>query len=459
MRQDAGTLDVDDPLVSFESFPGFERVLPGIKDSEVLKRQVGFKGKDRHAADVKGDGEACNQAFSIKCGLTQGVFNVVCPHVVTLGFRCLFRAESVGVALSIVLERFPQLPKVVFYDFACKLDKNALRRVRPILRSHGVRCILDRPHSITHTCSPIYMPDEILGSAAGVATQAAEVSHSIAIANRTSLANMAPTTYMTHKMVQVLMMNICKLHRLASGNVAGENDHVSLAPFFDDKIARECQRGSGCGRQATASEATLLPEAAGLGPLAASGELFFGAAAPAACDEADAATAVSPVAKARDDQDVGGAFATRQDGQDPASPDALVDSHGGSNAEDQGGMQFAPLSPSSLADEHTARLDALVAHRQPAAVVRDRNKANIKLTVFDYERLEGVKWLNDAVMNSVISLINHRARVVRDACERRSSTSDGRQLSDVPRTFMFNTFIFGRLHERAGCYDYAGVRT
>jgi len=185
---------MDDPLVCFESFPGLDRVRPGIKDSEALKRRVGYKGKDRHAADVEGDGDACNKAFLIKCGLTQGVDNVVCPHVITLGFCCLFRAESVREALSIVLERFPCLPKVTFYEVACKLDKNALRRVRPFLRAHGVRCILDRPHSITHTCSPIYMPDKRLGSTAGMATQAAEVSHSIAVANQTSLAYMAART-------------------------------------------------------------------------------------------------------------------------------------------------------------------------------------------------------------------------------------------------------------------------
>lgn len=75
---------------------------------------------------MEGDLDACMKAFSIKCGLTQGVFNVVCSHVITLGFRCLFRAESVGEALSVVLERFPKLPKVIFYDVACKLDKNAV---------------------------------------------------------------------------------------------------------------------------------------------------------------------------------------------------------------------------------------------------------------------------------------------------------------------------------------------
>lgn len=121
--------NLDDPFTSYEHFAGLSRVRPGIKDSEAAKRRVGYRGKDRHAADMEGEGDACNKAFLIKCGLTQGVFNVVCPHVITLGFRCLFRAESVGEALSITLERLPKLPRVVFYDVACKLDKNALRRV------------------------------------------------------------------------------------------------------------------------------------------------------------------------------------------------------------------------------------------------------------------------------------------------------------------------------------------
>ncbi|GAB0490182.1 hypothetical protein MMPV_001414 [Pyropia vietnamensis] len=239
-------LEESDPLVSYEYFAALPRVRPGILDSKAARRRVHYRGKDRHVADVEGDGDACNKAFSIKAGLTQGVFNVVCPHVITLGFRCLFRAESVGEALSIVLERFPKLPRVILYDVACKLDKNAMRRVRPIMRAHGVRFILDRPHSITHTCSPIYMPDDCLGATAGVATQAAEVSHSVAVANRTSLAYMSPATYMLHKMVQVAFMNVRKKFRLSCGNPPGESDHVWLAPFFHSNVSPRCARFATC---------------------------------------------------------------------------------------------------------------------------------------------------------------------------------------------------------------------
>jgi len=239
----------DDPMVSFEYFASLPHVRAGISDSEASKRRVQYRGQARHVADREGDGDACNNAFSVSFGLTQGVFNVVCPHVITLGIRCLFRAESVGEALSIVLERFSQLPKVIFYDVACKLDKNAMRRVRPLLRAHKVRCILDRPHSITHSCSPVYMPDDSLGSTACVATQAAEVSHSISLGNRTSLAYMSPATYMVHRMAQVAFMNTRKIQRLLSDKPNGENDHVPLAPFYHEKLAHQCERGPSCSCQ------------------------------------------------------------------------------------------------------------------------------------------------------------------------------------------------------------------
>lgn len=219
---------------------------PAIKDSIAAGRRRKYRGKKRHAEDLEGDGDACNKAFSIVTGLTQGVFNVVCPHVITLGFRVLFRAESVGEALSIVLERFPVLPKVIFYDVARKIDEKAMRRVRPILRKQGVWCILDRPHSITHSCSPVYMPDQSLGTTAGVATQAAEVSHSISVGNRTSLAYMAPSTYMTHRLIQVAFMNIRKLSRMDAVNPRGENDHVALSRFFHARLSRVCQLGPEC---------------------------------------------------------------------------------------------------------------------------------------------------------------------------------------------------------------------
>jgi len=72
---------------------------------------------------------------------------------VTMWFRVMFQAESVAGALFLVLERFPRLPRVVFYDVACKMDRDGMQRVRSILSHHGVSFCLDRAHAKGHACS------------------------------------------------------------------------------------------------------------------------------------------------------------------------------------------------------------------------------------------------------------------------------------------------------------------
>lgn len=457
--------DVDDPFVSYEYFAGLARVRPGIKDSEAAKRRVGYRGKDRHAADMEGDADSCNKAFSIKCGLTQGVFNVVCPHVVTLGFRCLFRAESVGEALSIVLERFPQLPKVIFYDVACKLDKNALRRVRPILRSHGFRCILDRPHSITHSCSPIYMPDESLGSTAVVATQAAEVSHSIAVVNRTSLAFMAPATYMVHKMAQVAMMNVRKIHRLLQVNSGAENDHVPLSPFYHAQLSRTCQRGSVCSCQmdvgvsgppvsddnSVSSSSAMDLATDGLADLG-TGLVETGADS----DGGDQATEARHVPKgdARDGRHVKLASGV---------PQVATGLRGVSFPKDR--QLLRPLSTAPLLPSETSIVDSITHDRLPAEIARAVNKSKSVLTVNDFVNLRPMRWLNDEAMNSFVALVNHRDGLLRASFNRVGSSHDEDADDDgmsegpsPPRAYMFSTYFFSRMVERGGVYDYHGVR-
>ena len=479
-----GDLDEDDPLISFEYFAGLPRVRPGITDSEAAKRRVQYRGKDRHKADLEGEGDACNKAFSIKAGLTQGVFNVVCPHVITLGFRCLFRAESVGEALSIVLVRFSKLPKAIFYDVACKLDKNAMRRVRQLMRAHGVRCILDRPHSITHSCSPIYMPDECLGTTAGVATQAAEVSHSIAVVNRTSLAYMSPATYMYHRMVQVAFVNVRKLFRLQESNGSGENDHVPLAPFFHDKIAHQCERVAHCtcasavgdgGKDVSQVLDGHNQEETGgrLGPV--------GRGDPA--DAVVAATSDHRDVAAREEGEPWVSAADEEGGYQGARTEVAV----GAGDAERGGGEAEPLidkADGRTVLRHTQLLsdfDAWVGSRRPSGyaaldtrripraqeqlvdeltrrplgkAVRPCNKARILLRGADFQRLVGEAWMNDELLNSFVALINHRSRAAAQIDEEQPADGFTKKL----RVVMFSTFFFSRLSTRHGTIDYDGVR-
>jgi len=483
-QEHLGDADEDDPLLSFEFFACLPRVRPGISDSEAAKRRVQYKGKERHVADVEGDGDACGKAFSIKTGLTQGVFNVVCPHVITYGFRCLFKAESVGDALSVLLERFPKLPRAIFYDVACKIDKNSMRRVRTIFREQGVRCILDRPHSITHTCSPVYMPDECLGTTSGVATQAAEVSHSISVVNRTSLAYMAPATYMVHRMVQVAFMNLRKIYRLYTGNWSGENDHIPLSPFFHSKIVHQCESIAVCNCHGVDNQEAdhdgQVEDAHGAAALGL-GAVEEGDVAGRAAEHDDCAEDADG-ARPGGERDQGlhdmlgvGADSAAQADRVPVAAVAGAPSTAARVAKTAG---MARITKSLEAYERwavTASVDArtplasmpvspkmrrlLVAIRncRSAVAVRPVNKARITLMLSDLQRLCGASWLDDELMNSFAALIKARDDRMSNAstATARASEADG---SNVPRTRMFNTFFFSRMSARVGGYDYSGVR-
>jgi len=121
-----------------------------------------------------------------------------------------------------------------------------MRRVRPLMRDHKVRCFMDRPHSITHSCSPVHMPDKGLGAMAGISKPAAEVVHSSAVVNRRRLAYMTPEAYVSHRFVQLAFMKLRKLYRMHADNGNGENDHVPLSLFFQNQIQHQCPLASGC---------------------------------------------------------------------------------------------------------------------------------------------------------------------------------------------------------------------
>lgn len=443
----------------------------GIMDSEAAKRRVGYRWKEKHAADMEVDADACNKALSLKYGLTQGVCNVLYPHVIALGYRCLFRADRVGEALSDVLERFPVLPRGIFYDVACKLGKNALRRVRPILRSHKVRCIPGRPHSITHSCSPVYMPGESLGTTAGVATQAAEVSHSIAVGNQTSLANMAPEIYMVHKMVQVAFMNIRNLHRLSLDNLTAESDHVPLAPFYLGGLVRNCLRGSNCTCQTNGLD-TNPPV------------LDDPVSNPTPTDDEGTRSRVS-FTDTHEDLHLPGPMRSGDEVTGADCDDALIprasrnrtepvmnvvhEGSGDAVVADANrhvastGVCLSPMATTPLTDAEADLVASSTADLRYFAELRGLNRANTVLKVADLRVLQGGSWLNDAVLNSFASLVNHRDRVARSVFAARPRSileaADDSQSVALPRTYIFGTYFYARLSERAGAYDYDGVKS
>jgi len=261
LHPDFAGKDLDVPSVSFEYSGALPRVRPPIYSLRERSRRAPRRTRSRRRLALQTPGEddndRCAKSFPNRSDLTAGVFNVVCPHVFTLGFRVMFTAESVGHALSVILERFPLIPSVVFYDVAGKLDRNAMRRVRTIAWDHNVKFVLDRTHSETHPCSPIFFPDEALSLTSGVATQAAEVQHSISIKFRSHLAYMTPSTFMSHRIVQLALMNLTASYKLAHPEAKGEYHDADLTTLLHTKVATRCERGPSC--PCAASKAVGVP--------------------------------------------------------------------------------------------------------------------------------------------------------------------------------------------------------
>lgn len=238
----------------FENFGNLPRVRPAIfaekakrkKRRAAERTRVAARRRGTNQADEEDENDRCNKAFPKHPDLMAGVFDVVCPHVVTLGLRVMFDAESVGEALSVLLERFPKLPKVVFYDVGCKLDRNAMRRVRTIFKKHKVKVVIDRVHAKGYTCSPIFFPNEALGLTNGVATQAAEVQLSVSAKFRSHLAYMSPESFMAHRIVQLSLMNLNAAYKHEHPLAKEVNEDACISDYFHTYVSRECSRSAYC---------------------------------------------------------------------------------------------------------------------------------------------------------------------------------------------------------------------
>lgn len=242
-------VDLDCPFKTYEYLGFLKRVRPAIftprakPRSGKRRQQAGGDGPRKGSqAALEDVGDRCSKSFPKHSQLTAGVFNIVCPHVVTMGFRGMFKAESVADALSLILERFPALPKVIFNDVPCKMDRNGMQRVRSILSHHGVRFCLDRAHAKGHTWSCIYNPDEALAATNCVSTQAPEVQHSISVKFRGHLTYMSPASFMAHRIAQLALMNLTAAFKLTDPAAKAENDGVRLNSYYYNVRGVKCVR-------------------------------------------------------------------------------------------------------------------------------------------------------------------------------------------------------------------------
>ena len=245
-HKDYKGINLEDPVQTMEVFPALPRVRPAVRDNGAAMQRLKYKTQRGAAAAKEDEADDCNKDFTRHKNLTPCVFNVVCEHVITLGFRVLDKAESIEDGLSILLERFPVLPQKIFYDVACKFNRNAMRRIRPFFRQHNVRAWMDRAHGPGHTCSLINFADSALHLTFGRKSNAAEVSHSVAEKYRSSLAHMSPSTFVKLKSLQVAWSNLRAIYTLKMKQKRKETDHHRHAEFFHEELAEKCAMGPSC---------------------------------------------------------------------------------------------------------------------------------------------------------------------------------------------------------------------
>ena len=133
------TIDEEDLVC----MPGF----PRIRRSKWVR-----PGKKRKEA------EECTKLTKSSGHFTAGMFTMLCPHGITLGFHAMDEYESVETAFRVLYERFPTPPGIVIYDNACNLSVFCQKR-EPLYFS-GTRFFIDRTHWKGHVgCHAGYCMD------------------------------------------------------------------------------------------------------------------------------------------------------------------------------------------------------------------------------------------------------------------------------------------------------------
>ncbi|MCP3666921.1 MAG: hypothetical protein GY696_31245, partial [Gammaproteobacteria bacterium] len=84
--------------------------------------------------------------------LSPGILTLYCKHSVCYGYTIMESYESVKIPFEVIMTRYPTAPKVVIYDFCCKLHVYFLKREPKFVESTVF--IVDRFHWTNHkACS------------------------------------------------------------------------------------------------------------------------------------------------------------------------------------------------------------------------------------------------------------------------------------------------------------------
>ena len=267
-------------VLSGHVWPDLDPVRPFITDSkaEAVNDARAVKVKAGREAlvemlDKELGSDDCRHAFIASQTFMPGVENFLCPCGLLVGYDFLDRAESPAHVLASLMQRFPLLPSVVYFDTACQMARNASRRVPWLVHKSAMAASIDRAHRLQkqHGCSPVYDADAYPGRSVRHRTACAESRHSINKAFKTHLVHLRQD----HFIVQLRLLGALVNLRVKMRHELGrETNHRRVCHFFYSHVQDYCDRrrctcAHGRRQEAEATAAAADGEVFGVGDAAA----------------------------------------------------------------------------------------------------------------------------------------------------------------------------------------------
>ena len=229
-------------------WPDLEPVRPFMRDSKSDAVNA------RRAERVRNDAAALERELARQLGADEcrhnfitsevfmpGIENFLCPCGLLIGYDFLDKAESPAHVLASLVQRMPLLPKVIYFDTACQLSRNAFRRVPWLMNMSNTAASVDRHHNQgdQHSCSDSFNADKYPGRSVHHKTSCAESRHSLNKAFKTHLAHLRQDHFIVQMRLLAAVINLRVLMRKKMGR---ETNHRLLCKFFHEHVVSHCER-------------------------------------------------------------------------------------------------------------------------------------------------------------------------------------------------------------------------
>lgn len=207
-----------------EIFPGRPIVRPRL--------EFGLTKRDENS-------RGCNKKYPVSQEHSPGIFTVqcCCPHPKILGISVMEVCEGVSMALSVLLSRFRNLPRVTYYDNACNLSKSVLVRCPWV--NGKTRVAVDRFHYRGHTCCSVHDPSAY-PSFTEHQTSNAEALNRLWSSSKNHSRHLDPENLMSFLSARAAFMNLRSLYRERTNSTDIED--ANMLSFAQNILPCECHR-------------------------------------------------------------------------------------------------------------------------------------------------------------------------------------------------------------------------